>query len=115
MVAGIQAKSGKADQRHQEGGEVETRTHERNREKNLADPSGNEALVPIIVTVPLDKLVDKKKRMKNQREIRGRSAEQRRRTGRTEEKRNMSFSLPFTVTYSAFIPGPRITTGHAQI
>ena len=67
------------------------------------------------VTVPLDKLVDKKKRMKNQREIRGRSAEQRRRTGRTEEKRNLSFSLPFIVTYSAFIPGPRITTGHAQI
>ena len=114
MVVGIRAKSGKADLRHQEGGEVETRTHERNREKFLADPSGNEALVPI-VTVPLDKLVDKKKRMKNQREIRGRSAEQRRRTGRTEEKRNLSFSLPFIVTYSAFIPGPRITTGHAQI
>jgi len=60
-------------------------------------------------------LVDKKKRMKNQREIRGRSAEQRRRAERTEDKRNLSLSLPFTVTYSAFIPGPRIITGHAQI
>ena len=104
MVAGIRAKSGKADLRHQEGGEVETRKHERNREKILADPSGNEALVPI-VTVPLDKLVDKKKRMKNQREIRGRSAEQRIRTEeeqkerKDQEKQNLSFSLPFIVTY----------------
>ena len=82
MVAGIQAKSGKADQRHQEGGEVETRTHERNREKILADPRGNEALIPV-VTVPLDNLVDKKMRMKNRRKKRG-AEKNRRRAGRTE-------------------------------
>ena len=102
MVAGIQAKSGKADQRHQEGGEVNMGTHERNREKILADPRGNEALIPV-VTVPLDNLVDKKMRMKNQREIGGRSAEQRRTEEEQEEqrdqrKRNLSFFIPVTVT-----------------
>ena len=55
------------------------------------------------VTVPLDKLVDKKKRMKNQREIRGRSAEQRRteeeqKEQRDQRKRNLSFFIPITVT-----------------